>query len=654
MNIKIIDSWLREHLKTKATPQKVAEVLSLTSVSVERLEKINNDYVYDIEVTTNRPDVMSVIGIAREAAAALIQSGIDATYIPYVPKTLDEKTKQTASVPITIKNDATLVNRVCAVVMEIEKKDAPQEIKTRLEASGIRSLNNLIDVTNYVMREIGHPTHVFDYDRLNNHTLIIRKSKKGEKIITLDKKEHILPGEDIVADNDTGEIIDLLGVMGTANSIVTNDTKRILFFIDNNKPNLIRKTSMHLSIRSEAAVLNEKGVDPELAMTALLRGIELYKKIANGKIISQIIDIYPNKTKPKTISVTLEKIQKSLGVPVNLPTTVTILKNVGFETSVKNTTLSLRVPSWRANDVAIEEDIYEEVARLYGYHKIPTLLPPLTYVAHYTIEKNSFYWEKRVKDALKYWGFTEVYTYSLVSEALLDGPTTDAVTLSNPLSEEMMYLRKTLVPSLLQTATENKSRDTIKIFEIANVYKKINDNSLPNESPMLAGVIKKQNISFYEIKGIIEQLLGDIGIKQVIFKRKNAGGEKINILLGTKEIGEIEILDEHIIDFELNFSEIIAHANLKKVYTPIAKFPPIIEDVRITIEGKTTYADIVDLIKNESNLVVQVALLDVFEEKKTFRITYQSPHKNLTDVEVAKERTQIFQALEKKLHAKIS
>ncbi len=652
MNIKIVDSWLREYLKTKATATKIAEVLSLTSVSVERLEKINNDYVYDIEVTTNRPDVMSVIGLSREAAAALTQCGIDATLIPYTPKPQHEKVEHPET--IFIKNNPTLVDRICAVVMEVEKKDSPPIIKTRLEESGIRSLNNLIDVTNYVMREIGHPTHVFDYDRLHNHTLLIRKSKKGEKIVTLDKKEHLLLGDDIVADNGTGEIIDLLGVMGTANSVVTDNTKRILFFIDSNKPNYIRKTSMHLSIRSEAAVLNEKGIDPTLAMTALLRGIELYKKTANGKIVSQIIDIYPNKVKPKTISISLEKIQKTLGVPITLPTVLTILKNVGFETSVKNTTISLLVPSWRANDVTIAEDICEEVARLYGYHQIPSLLPPLTKVEHYSIDKNSFYWEKRVKDALKYWGFTESYTYSLVSESLLDGPINEAVTLANPLSEDMMYLRKTLVPSLLQTIEENKTRETIKIFEIANVYKKTNDSSLPNEIPMLAGVIKKQNISFFEVKGIVEQLLRDVGIKNVEFKRKDAGGEKINILLGTKEIGEIEILDENIVDFELNFLEILLHANLKKVYNPLPKFPPIIEDVRITIGKEIPYADIVTLIKKESSLVVDVSLLDIFEDKKTFRITYQNPNQNLTDKDVTTERNRIHQALEKKLHAKIS
>src|SRR5260221_6292546 len=212
--------------------------------------------------------------------------------------------------------------------MEVTKKESPQFMKERLEAANIRSLNNLIDVTNYVMLEIGHPAHAFDYDRLKNHTLIIRESKKGEQIVTLDKKRHTLPGGDIVADNGTGEIVDLLGIMGTDNSVITNDTKRILFFFDNNDPWRIRKTSMGLAIRTEAAALNEKGIDPELAEVALFRGIELYEKHADAKIISDILDIYVDKPKKHTITVDNAFIQRLIGVDMPLKQSVTILESL--------------------------------------------------------------------------------------------------------------------------------------------------------------------------------------------------------------------------------------------------------------------------------------------------------------------------------------
>ncbi len=651
MNIKILDSWLREHLKTKASPQKIAEVLSLTSVSVERMEKIGNDAVYDIEVTTNRPDLMSVLGLARETATALPQFNIPATFIPL--QTRLEKQKITTAFPITVKNNPQLVYRICAVVLDVTMKDSPDFIKQRLEASGIRSLNNLIDITNYVMREVGHPTHVFDFDRLNTKMLVIREAKKGEKIITLDKKEHVLLGGDIVADNGKGEIVDLLGVMGTANSVVTSATKRILFFVDNNNIDSIRKTSMSLGIRSEAAVLNEKNVDPELAMQALRRGIELYKEIAEGKITSSILDIYPQKIKSQTIIVTKQKIDALLGVSVPLNSAGEILTALGFKTTIKYATIQALVPSWRAAEVLIEEDLVEEIARVYGYHRLPSIVPPLNSPAYYHMGTDIFYWERRIKDALKMWGYTEVYTNSLVSETLLEGPIEGALELANPLNEDLVYLRRTLVPSLLQVIRENKTRNSIHIFEIANVYEK-KENGLPIETPMLAGIIKKDNASFYTVKGLINQLFFDLGIKEVGWKQKQDGGEGAEVFICNESIGMAEVLQEDIIDFELNFAKILKHVTLKKIYKPRAIYPTIIEDVRIIANSSVSYEDVVATITKQSPLVVDVALLDTFENKKTFRITYQDPHKTLTDVEVGKIREKIYSILEKTLGAKIA
>ena len=292
MNIKIVDSWLREFLDTKASSSEIAKELSLTSVSVERTEKVENDLVYEIEVTTNRPDLMSVQGIAREAATVLKEQGIEAKYAE--PKEFKIKPGD-ISFPIEIINDPELVNRVLAVVLEVKIGQSPDKISKRLEASGIRSLNNVIDVTNYIMREVGHPCHVFDFDLIATKKMIIRRSKKDEVVTTLDGKQYRLMGDDIVADDGNGQIIDLLGVMGTQNSVVQDNTKRIIFFLDNNNPQNIRKTSMSLGIRTEAAVINEKGIDPELAMEAFERGIKLYEEIAEGKVISKVLDIYPNR-----------------------------------------------------------------------------------------------------------------------------------------------------------------------------------------------------------------------------------------------------------------------------------------------------------------------------------------------------------------------
>lgn len=652
MNIKILDSWLREYLKTKATPKEIAEKLSLTSVSVERLEKYGkDDFVYDIEITTNRPDLMSVIGLARETACILPQFGIDTKFIEPEFEIPKEKLKE--NLKLDIKNNPLLVNRIVAAIIDINIKESPHYIKERLEASGIRNLNNVIDVTNYVMREVGYPTHVFDYDRLNTKKIIIRESKKGEKITTLDGKTYSLPGGDIIAENGRNEIIDLIAIMGLQNSVVTNSTKRIVFFINHAKPHIVRKTSMNLGIRTEAAILNEKEIDPELITNALNRGVELFKKIAQGKLASLIIDIYPNTPKTKQISISLDKINKSIGVNIPVKISLEILAKLGFKAKMQKNNIIVTVPTWRLGDVGIEEDITEEIARVYGYHKLPNIIPPLISAEDYHVALDPFYWEKRAKNTLKYWGFTEIYTYSMVSEEMLEGPTKDSVKIKNPLTLDMAYMKKTLVPSLLQVIKENKSREELKIFELSNVYHP-KTNDLPNEVLMLAGIIKKEKVSFYEVKGIIEQLLSDLGIKNPIFITKESGGIGASIIVKNTNIGELEILDENIADFELNFDILKKQASLKKIYKPTPKFPPIIEDLRLEAGQNISYGQILSVIKKQSNLIVDVSLIDIYENKKTFRIRYQDQSKNLTNEEVSKIREKIQISLKEELEINIS
>lgn len=558
MNIKILDSWLKEYVKTKATPEKIAELLSLSSVSVERVEKYNNDFIYDVEVTTNRPDLMSVVGIARESATVLEQNGIDARFQP--PKLV--KPQISKKDLIEIKNDPKLVNRLLAVVMDVKVGESPKEIRERLETSGTRSLNNIIDVTNYVMKTIGHPTHVFDFDRLNTKILTVREAVKGEVIETLDDKNYSLSGGEIVAVNDKNEIVDLLGIMGLRNSVITNKTKRILYFINNNESKKIRKASMSLGIRTEAAIINEKDIDAETAYDALLLGIQLFQEIADGQIASDIIDIYPNKVGEHSVEVSLEKVNKVIGVDVDPEKALKSLSDLGFKAQIVHGKIRVEVPSFRVSDIKIEEDLIEEIARIYGYHNLPSILPSQTEIIPHKFA-DQFYWEQRVKAAMKYWGFTETYTYSMVSEGLFEGPLEDAVEVNNPLSEDLVYMRKTLVPSLLGVISENKKREKIRIFEIANIYNK-RAKDLPEEVMTFAGIVKKDKVSFYEVKGIIEQLCQDLGIKKITFKQSEKSGNGASAYIEDEYLGEIEILDSNLIDFELNFEVLIKHATLKK------------------------------------------------------------------------------------------
>ncbi len=647
MNIQILDSWLREHIKTAAKPNEIAKVLSLSSVSVERLEKTGEDYLYDIEVTTNRVDLMSVVGIAREASAALTQNGFKTEFI--------EKTKGPLKTGpnelLNIEIDKNLVNRVTAAILDVKVDKSPNKIVYRLEKSGIRALNNLIDVTNYIMRELGHPAHVFDYDRLGKK-IVIRESFQGETITTLDNKTHILKGGDIIATDGNGRIIDLLGIMGLENSVVTNNTKRIVLFFDNNNPKKIRRTSLGLGIRTEAAILNEKNVDPELITPTIQRGIELYERYATGKLVGNIVDIYPNKPLVVTVKARKKRISQIIGVEIDDKTIIQILEKLSFKVRVKKEILEVTIPSFRAQDITIEEDIIEEVARIYGYDKIPNFLPPITGKSPLNLQDSDFYWENRIKDSMKYWGFSEVYTYSMVSEDLFEGPNETAVKILNPLSEDHVYMRSTLVPSLLEVARNNYF-EPIKLFEIANVYIK-RSNNLPNEKLRLAGVIKKENKAlFFEAKGVVESLFEDLGITSFEFKKRSGGGTGADVFIGDRQAGNIELLEENIVNFELEFDRIIEMATTRKVFTPIPQYPPIIEDIRIEQQEVTEYQKIVNLIASISPIIVNVKLIDEYDNKKTFRITYQDKNRSLSNEDVIPIRGKLIENLKSKLHARV-
>jgi phenylalanyl-tRNA synthetase beta chain len=407
---------------------------------------------------------------------------------------------------------------------------------------------------------------------------------------------------------------------------------------------------MNLAIRSEAAVLNEKGVDPELADKAVMHGVELLEKIADAKVISEFLDIYPNKVKPKTVSVTFEKIDSVIGVPIEHKTSVQILKDLGFEVSSNETKIDAIVPSWRANDIEIPEDLVEEIARVYGYFKIPSIIPPVTGMHAYNRQSDLFYWENRARTALKHWGFSELYTYPMVSEDLLEVATKEAVTIKNPLTEDHIYMRTTLVPSLLSAIRENKNRSGLKLFELANVYLK-RDKKLPEEKLKLAGIYKREKADFFEVKGVIESLLLDLGVKEFEFKPSGSGGTGADVYIAKSYLGQIEILEPGLIDFELDFETIVQNTSLKKSYAPVSKFPESVEDLRFEIDETIPYGKIVRTIREQSDLVKKIELLDVYKNKKTFRIIYQSSNRNLTNEDLTQLREKITSALKKSFKA---
>lgn len=661
MNILIPHGWLKEYLDTKARPEKIAECLSLCGASVEKINKLGKDFVYDIEVTTNRVDMMSVLGIAREAAAILPQFGIKAKLKkdPYKEKLEREKLKivaQNSKLKLEVKNPK-LCPRFTAIILDnITIKPSPKLMQNRLKKAGMRPINNIVDITNYLMKELGQPLHAFDWEQIKKQTMILRESKKGEEITTLDEQTHKLPGGDIVIEDGSKRLIDLCGIMGGSNSHVNPNTKTILLFVQAYDPVRIRQTSMKLAKRSEAAALFEKSPDPEMVLPAIKKGIQLIKQTAGAKIASLIIDVYPKPYKPKKVKVSLQLIKQYLDLDIKPEKIEKILESLGFKAKLdaRRSTLITEIPSWRANDVNISEDLIEEVARLVGYHNLPSKLPPL-----YQQPPKSDYdfsWETEVKQTLKNWGFIETYTYSLVSKEMVQNFGLDPkehLKLKNPLTEDNKYLRLNLLPSLLEVVKENQNLEKeLNFFELANIY-------LPRRQQLPEELLKLTLVSsggkFYQLKGVVEALLQQLGLKRVSFKAAAPDAtwlQQASIYSQGKLVGQIGYLNPQVCaGFEiktkvaaacLDFDQILSLATRIKKYHPIPKYPPIIEDLTFTLTPQTTFTQLKKNIKSVNKLVHQIKLLDTYKNNLTLRVFYLDPKKNLTDKKVGQIRKKII------------
>jgi phenylalanyl-tRNA synthetase beta chain len=699
MNIQILDSWLREYVKTNAKAEDIARCLALCGPSVETVVKTEahhpigknhkhsiqtkstptkqKDYVYDIEVTTNRVDMMSVHGIAREAAAILPQFGFSAELIELKPKK-PTKTKPSTEPTLVIKSTKELTKRVMAVVMEVgEYGDSPKWLQDRLEAAGIRSLNNLVDITNYIMTEVGHPTHVFDYDRIKSHRMEFRLTKKGETLITLDDKHASLPGDDIVIDNGNDEIIDLPGIMGTKNSVVTKDTKRIIFFIDNNDPKRMRRTSMITGIRTVAVSLNEKGVDPNLGETALYRGIELYQHIAKANVISKIHDHFFEKPVAQPIDISLQFISDRMGVKVKASTVKQLLKTLGFSIRTRveknltqsskktenNKHLQVTPPSWRASDITIPEDVLEEVARIYGYHNLPSIVPQQEPPTPYA-QAHSFEWEQQIKTFFQHLGFIETYTYSLVSTQLAKHTSKDIskthLKLKNPLSTDWLWLRTQLLPSLFPVIHKNKHLTSrLQLFEMANVYLPTK-NDLPKETLHLCMI--QTNTDFFRLKGILEAVADSMGLK-LEYKLLEKSSiytphQTAEVLLHNKRIGLIgEVHPTLVTEYELpvktfacelQLDAMIADASTAKRYIPVPKYPAIQEDLTFKNPNKIPAATLIQASKQIklTDVEVFIEIKGWYEQKLNVAVSYLNRKQNLDDKTITPIRKQLVQLIE--------
>ncbi|MFA6081735.1 MAG: phenylalanine--tRNA ligase subunit beta [Patescibacteria group bacterium] len=623
MNIKITYNWLLEYLDTDATPNELQKYLSLCGPSIESVEKVGNDFVFDIEITSNRIDTASVIGIAQEAQAILPMFGKKAVLKrnPLLNLKLNQIIPGSGfDLKVEIKNPD-LVSRFTSIIFDhVVIGDSPDYIKDRLKLAGVKVINNVVDISNYLMLTLGQPIHMFDYDKISNRTMIVRESKKGEKLTTLDELEITLPGGDIVIEDGSGKLIDLCGIMGGLNSAITPATKRVLLFVQTYNKTKVRKTTMSTGQRTIAATFFEKGLDEKRVEATTVAASQLIEKYCQGKIVSEIKDIYPSPVKLKEIKVKYELFDKLIGVKIDRKIIIDILMNLGFIVGRDAHVATVTVPSWRLNDINIAEDLVEEVARVYGYHNIPSVLQPNTYIEQPKEMEDIFVFQNKIKLFLKHLGLNEVINYSMISKDQITEfgfDPTKHLRLSNTLSKDIEYLRTNLIPSLFKNVKDNiGKKDVLKLFEIAKVYlpKK---GDLPDEVYKV-GIVT--NTDYFDLKGIIEALYWELNIQE----------------LSTPEIIE----KSGVFMAEIDFKSLIDDSILVPTYKSIHPYAVIKLDKTFKIGPDYTYRMISKLAK-KSKLLHKIEVVAIYENKLTLRFYYSSPERNITEEEAKEELRQV-------------
>lgn len=661
MDIKLSHKLLSEFLKTEATPKKIAETLSLCGPTVDRIHKVPADTIYDIEIITNRIDSISAFGIAREAVSILPQFDIKAKLLndPYKLTKKDlGKLPKNPPIKLEIKAKNLVPRFTCIALKNISVEPSPKTTQKILTNSDLRPLNNIIDISNELTLKYGQPVHIFDLDKIKDQTMIVRRSRPKEKILTLDNKTLTLKGDDIVIEDGQGNLIDLCGIMGGGLSHIDKNTKNVLLFVQTYEPKHIRRTSLYTQQRTLASQIFEKSPDTELVLPVLIEGVNLLKRRASATIASDLLDIYPKPFKSHSVDLSLDWLNHFTGITFKKEKVISILTNLGFKiTSQSSDLLTCKVPSWRDKDISIKEDLAEEITRIYGYFRLPSILP--TSVLEDTQPEEVLETEKALKHKLLNLRLTEIYNSSLVSEDLFAQAMIDinpSIKLQNPLSIDHEYLRRSLAPSILQNIKDNQDhqKQPIQIFELSNIYLPRGEKDLPQELPILT--LATDQSSFREHKGLVESLLEDLKIKDLKFKPLHQdsltwdSSSSAQVYSGKNYLGIIgkptpQVLNNFKIKNKVYIStlDVLSLSNLKSLIhlgKPLPKYPSVIEV--ITIPSNTKIGDLVKKIKKVSPLITKVVYQESYNNKHTFKLHFSHPKKNLTQKRVNELKEKIL------------
>lgn len=670
-------SWLKEFIDTVSSPEEVAHTLTMLGLEVEGIETEHNEIVFDIGITPNRPDCLSLLGIARELKASTGEEII----LP------EHSIQPDFSEEFKISIDSHLCRRYAGrIIRDVKIGPSPEWMARRLELSGLRPINNVVDITNYVLLEFGHPLHAFDLDTLKGKTIRVDTPDTIRVLKTLDSVERQVNENDLLI-WDGERPVALAGIMGGLETEVTEKTTDVFLESAYFDPISIRRTSRRLSLKTEASYRFERGTDIEGLITALDRAAFLMKQLCGGRL-SQLIDVYPDRYIPGKITLRFKRIEQLLGIRIPDERVIDILQSLDFKiTDTTSSALTVEAPSFRV-DIENETDLIEEVARHYGYEKIPVSLPEAPLSLDTVSDKDR---TELLKNVLLLSGFNEAINYSFMNPAILDRlniPTDDrrraCVELINPLRKEDSALRTFLLPSLIDNLLHNifQGIRDIKLFEIARVFQK-GGKELPDETKSL-GILylytpgqrlwEDRPDVFYLLKGVVEKLFQVSNISDFSFVRTTEPflhpGRSSDIWLDKEKIGFVGILSPQI-KAEFDIREIkedigVAELNLDILincrqrvveYKPLARFPAIRRDIALLVDKGVEAETILSVIGTyRTDIIEEVNIFDVYEGKNIPKgkrsiatsIIYRSKEKTLKDEEVDRVHRDLIDYLMKK------
>jgi len=640
------------------------------------------DAVIDLEVTPNRPDCLSIIGIARETAALSGQKiHIAAVEYPEVMPSVESKIAVEVQAP-------DLCPRYCAsIVTGIKIKPSPKWLQDRLVACGMRPINNIVDISNYVMLEYGQPLHIFDYDKIIGKKIIVRRALENEIITSLDGVERKLNSKMLVI-CDAARAVAVAGVMGGANSEVTEQTVNVLVEAASFKPTSIYFSGNSLGLTSESRYRFERGISPEMTLPALKRANQLLFELGEGQVAKGYIDCYPGKTPIIPVELTRSQVKSLLGIDISLDRIIDVLQSLGIECQVMSEEkIEVVSPYWRS-DIKIGADLIEEVARVIGYDKIPNTLlgEPLPHLMPDPI----FELKRDIRQGLISNGFLEVLNFSLLSLESIQklDPDREPVTeipirVANPMTTDMEYLRTTFRANLLNSFAANRRYETgsIRLFECGKVYLK-RQKGLPEEKETLCAVLgglryaeswqnNDQKLDYYDVKGLVEGLLQRLGLNPVFIKAQDKGlhgNKQADVFLNKTRIGVLgEVhpkvalafdIAEPVYILEIDVKGLVPLAIASKTYKAVPRFPAIVRDMALILDTGILHQQVQTVIQGFP-LVEQVDIFDVYtgEQLETgkkslaYRISYRSNQHTLTDEEVNNVQQNILSRLSAELGA---